>query len=66
MIISVAVGHCKSQAGDVWITHQEAAKDFPPFPQPPSSAVFTGRRRKEKGKKKKREAFFFRVTDWGS
>lgn len=30
IIISVAVGHCKSHAGDVWITDQEAAKVFLP------------------------------------
>lgn len=30
IIISVAVGHCKSHAGDGWITDQEAAKVFLP------------------------------------
>lgn len=54
IIISVAVGHCKSHAGDVWITDQEAAKVFlPPLSLhlvllPRVQCVLLQRRRKKK------------------
>lgn len=41
IIISVAVGHCKSHAGDVWITDQKAAKVFPSSLSLPSGAAAT-------------------------